>query len=62
MITSDGQRTLVDLGWRALSTDDEISIDGIEINIPLNILQVQEPEVYDFFAGTEAENLWHTAD
>jgi hypothetical protein len=57
VITSDGQRTLVDLGWRALSTNDEINIDGIEINIPLNILRVQEPEVYDFFAGTDAENV-----
>ena len=57
VITSDGQRTLVDLGWRALSTNDEINIDGIEINIPLNILLVQEPEVYDFFAGTDAENV-----
>ena len=57
VITDDGQRTLVDLGWRAMSTDKEIVIDGVEINIPINILRDQEPEVYTFFAGTEAENV-----
>jgi len=57
VITDDGQRTLVDLGWRALSTDKEIVIDGVEINIPINILRDQEPEVYTFFAGTEAEDV-----
>jgi len=57
VITDDGQRSLVDLGWRGLSTDKEIYIDGIEINIPINILRDQEPEVYTFFAGTEAEEV-----
>ena len=57
VITDDGQRTLVDLGWRAMSTDKEIVIDGHEINIPLNILRDQEPGVYTYFAGTEAEEV-----
>jgi hypothetical protein len=57
VITDDGQRTLIDLGWRALSTDKEVYIDGIEINIPINILRDQEPEAYTFFAGTEAEEV-----
>ena len=57
VITKDTQRTLVDLGWRGLSTDKEITIDGVEINIPINILRDQEPEVYTFFAGTEAEDV-----
>ncbi len=57
VITDDGQRSLVDLGWRALSTDKEIVIDGIEINIPINILRDNEPEVYTYFAGTEAEEV-----
>ena len=57
VITSDSQRTLVDLGWRGLTTSDEIVIDGIEINIPINILRDQEPSVYAVFAGTEAEDV-----
>ena len=57
VITKDSQRSLVDLGWRGLSTNSEITIDGIEINIPLNLLKTQEPEVYTFFAGTAAEEV-----
>ena len=57
VITDDGQRTLVDLGWRGMSTTDEIVIDGVEINIPINILRDQEPEVYAIFAGTAAEDV-----
>jgi hypothetical protein len=59
VITSDGQRTLVDLGWRGLSAEGEINIDGVEINIPINILRDQEPEVYKIFAGTAAEEVLH---
>ena len=60
VITDDGQRTLVDLGWRALSTDKEIIIDDIEINIPINLLRDNEPEVYAYFDGTEAEEILRT--
>lgn len=57
VITKDSQKTLIDLGWRALSTSDEINIDGVEINIPINILRDQEPEAYAYFVGTEAEDV-----
>lgn len=57
VITKDSQRTLIDLGWRGLTTDKEITIDGVEINIPINILRDHEPEVYTYFAGTEAEEV-----
>ena len=57
VITDDGQRTLIDLGWRGLSTDKEIVIDGIDINIPINLLKTQEPNVYAVLAGTEAEDV-----
>jgi hypothetical protein len=57
VITKDAQRTLVDLGWRGMSTTDEIVIDDVEINIPINILRDQEPEAYTFFAGTAAEDV-----
>jgi hypothetical protein len=59
VITSDAQRTLVDLGWRGLTAEGEVNIDGVEINIPINILRDQEPEAYKIFAGTEAEEVLH---
>jgi len=59
VITKDAQRTLVDLGWRAMTVNDEINIDGVEINIPINQLRDQEPEVFAVFAGTEAEQVLH---
>ena len=60
VITKDTQRTLVDLGWRGLSVDGEILIDGVDINIPLNLLKSEEPEAYTFFVGTEAEDILNT--
>jgi len=57
VITKDSQRTLIDLGWRGLSVSGEILIDGLDINIPLNIIKTQEPQVYTFFAGNEAGDL-----
>jgi len=57
VITKDTQKTLIDLGWRGLSVNDEIVIDGVEINIPINILRDREPNVYTIFAGTEAEDV-----
>jgi len=60
VITKDSQKTLIDLGWRGLSADSEIVIDGVEINIPINILKAQEPDAYTFLAGTEAEDILST--
>ena len=57
VITKDVQRTLVDLGWRAMTVEDEVVIDGVEINIPINILKDKEPAVYALFSGTEAEEV-----
>ena len=57
VITEDSQKKLVDLGWRGLTTTSPITIDGIEINIPLGVLQSQEPILYNTFVGTEAENV-----
>ncbi|MDH3311972.1 MAG: hypothetical protein OEM28_02355 [Nitrosopumilus sp.] len=59
VITKDAQRTLVDLGWRGMTVNDEINIDGVEINIPINMLRDQEPAVYAVFAGTQAEQVLH---
>ncbi len=55
VITKDQIRTLVDMGWRGISTDDSIVIDGVEINLPISLLKDKEPAVYDILAGTDAD-------
>ena len=35
----------------------KVNIDGVEINIPINLLRDQEPVAYAVFAGTEAEDV-----
>jgi hypothetical protein len=57
IITEDSQKQLVDLGWRGLTTTSSIMIDGIEINIPLGVLETEEPILYRTFVGTEAESV-----
>ncbi|MCV0431640.1 MAG: hypothetical protein K5781_08715 [Nitrosopumilus sp.] len=57
VITKDQVRTLVDLGWRGLSTNAEIVVDGVDINHPINLLEEEEPFLYEIIAGTEAEEI-----
>ncbi|AJM92852.1 MULTISPECIES: hypothetical protein [Nitrosopumilus] len=57
VITKDSQKTLVDLGWRGLTANGDVVIDGHEINFPINILLEVEPEAAAFFVGTEAEDV-----
>ncbi len=57
VITKDQQRSLVDLGWRGISTDAEIVIDGVDINHPINLIRDEEPVVYNVVSGTEAESI-----
>ena len=57
VILNDPQKTIVDMAWRGISTDKEIIVDGVEINIPINILRDNEPSVHAYFVGTEAENV-----
>lgn len=58
VITKDQVKTLVDLGWRGMTVTGPIVVEGgHDINLPLNILREQEPEVYDIVAGTEAEEI-----
>lgn len=57
IITQDSLRTLVDLGWRGLSTDESIVVDGVDVNIPLNMLREHEPAIYDLAQGTEAGEI-----
>ena len=58
VITKDQVRTLVDLGWRGMSTNAEIVIDGVDINHPINLLRTEEPVLYNVISGTEAEEIF----
>jgi hypothetical protein len=57
VISKDQVKTLVDLGWRGLSTNDEIVIDGVDLNHPINLFKTEEPLIYDTVKGTDAEGL-----
>ncbi|MFQ5573927.1 MAG: hypothetical protein ACE5EJ_06720 [Nitrosopumilaceae archaeon] len=57
IIKKDQLRTLVDLGWRGMTVEGPIMIDGVEINIPISQLEANEPDVYSHIAGTEAGDL-----
>ena len=57
VITQDSQRTLVDMGWRGLSAEGPVIINGVDINIPINLIRDEEPGVYTFLTGTEAEEI-----
>jgi len=57
VISKDQTKTLIDLGWRGLSADGEIVVDGVEINHPITVLRENEPAAYDVLAGTEAEQI-----
>ena len=59
VITKDSQKTLIDLGWRGLTANNDVVIDGHELNFPINILLEKEPEAAAFFVGTEAEDVLH---
>ena len=53
--SDEGPKTVIDLGWRGLTTSDPVTINDVEINIPINIIRIQEPVVYDIVMGTSAE-------
>lgn len=57
VITQDQLRTLVDFGWRGLSSDIPVAIDGTDVNIPLNMLEVHEPVLHELVSGTEAGEI-----
>ena len=57
VISKDQTKTLIDLGWRGLSADGEVVVDGVEINHPITILREKEPAAYDVLAGTDAEQI-----
>ena len=58
VITKDQTRTLVDLGWRGISTNDKVVIDGVDINHPINLISEEEPILHDVISGTDAETIF----
>jgi hypothetical protein len=52
--------SIVDLGWRGLSVNEPIEINGVDINFPINVLKSKEPDAYSVIAGTEGETLFST--
>ena len=57
VIVQDQQKTLVDLGWRGLSLDGPVVIDGVDVNIPLNMLRDHEPAIYELVRDTDAGSI-----
>lgn len=51
-----GQK-LIDLGWRGMSVTGPHMINGVEINIPISVIQMNEPELYEQLQGTPAAEL-----
>ena len=52
--TDNGNKTVIDIAWRGLTVNDQVIINDIEINIPINIIQKQNPVVYDLLVDTTA--------
>lgn len=59
VISKDQVKTLIDLGWRGISTNEKIVIDGVDINHPINLLETEEPDVYAVVAGTNGEEVFN---
>lgn len=49
--------SLVDMAWRGLTVNGPITIDGVEINLPISVLKSKEPTAYETISGTEGEDL-----
>lgn len=58
VITQDSQKTLVDLGWRGLSVDGSVVIDGQEINDPFTFVEDNLPVTRDVISGTTGERIF----
>jgi len=61
IVESGGQgQTLVDMGWRAISTSGPVTLNGYEINLPISAIQELAPTVHANILGTEAEPVLST--
>jgi len=52
--------SLVEMGWRGLTVNSPIVINGVEINYPGSFIQSEEPEVFAIISGTEADSILST--
>lgn len=57
VIQKDQTKTLIDLGWRGMTAQGPVVIDGVDINQPLQTIASQMPEVAQMISGSEAEQL-----
>jgi len=48
---------LIDMGWRGITVEGPVIIDGVEINMPISAIKDNDPSVYSKIVGTEAEEL-----
>ena len=49
-MVADSGGALVDLGWRGLGSNQSITVDGVDINVPLNVLRDHSP-CYTIWCG-----------
>jgi len=49
--------TLIDMGWRGITVEGPVVINGVEINMPISYLKERHPTVYSHIVGTQAETL-----
>ncbi len=55
---AEGQApALIDAGWRGISINGPVVIDGTEINMPISAIKELIPDVYSLMAGRPAELL-----
>lgn len=57
VIKKDQTRTLIDMGWRGMTVQGPITINGTDINQPLTSIASQMPDVGQMMSGSEAEQL-----
>ncbi len=48
---------IIDLGWRGITVEGPVVIDGTEINLPISFIKDKVPSVFSSIKGTEAEVL-----
>ncbi len=59
IIKKDQIRTLIDMGWRGMSVDGPVVVNGVEINLPGSAMKENEGTVYSQIAGTEADSIFN---
>ena len=58
VITADSLKSLVDLGWRGMSVDGSVVIDGQEINDPFVFVDDSFPVTSDMITSTSADRVF----